>query len=189
MAKTRFVSLRPLSIVTVAVVVAGGMAAVTPAAHATPTAPKRHRVVWTAPARVNRTPVGVIPTGSWHPGARLSGSDTTATTPAATQVAAGSLGAQPLTAGSPAAGAGLGVQHFYGLETFGLDLVNNLQAQVNLSNGNLVVHSTDLKINGPGLSLRLDRFYNSRPPEAARSARTACSPPARTWGCRSARPT
>jgi len=51
---------------------------------------------------------------------------------------------------------------FYGLETFGLNQIDNLQAQVNLANGNLVVHGPDLKINAPGLSVRLDRFYNSR---------------------------
>jgi hypothetical protein len=51
---------------------------------------------------------------------------------------------------------------FYGLETFGLNRIDNLQAQVNLANGNLVLHGPDLKINAPGLSVRLDRFYNSR---------------------------
>jgi len=51
---------------------------------------------------------------------------------------------------------------FYGLETFGLNQIDNLQAQVNLANGNLVVHGPDLKINAPGLSVRLDRFYSSR---------------------------
>ena len=65
-----------------------------------------------------------------------------------------------MAAGAGAAGSGLGVLGFYGLETFGLNAVDNLQAQVNLANGNLVVHATDLKINAPGLSVRLDRFYN-----------------------------
>ena len=54
------------------------------------------------------------------------------------------------------------MQGFYGLETFGLNAIDNLQLQVNLANGNLVVHATDLKINAPGLNVRLDRFYNSR---------------------------
>ena len=51
---------------------------------------------------------------------------------------------------------------FYGLETFGLNAIDGLQAQVNLATGNLVVHGTDLKINAPGLNVRLDRFYNSK---------------------------
>ena len=38
---------------------------------------------------------------------------------------------------------------FYGLETFGLNAIDGLQAQVNLATGNLVVHGTDLKINAP----------------------------------------
>lgn len=103
------------------------------------------------------------PTGRWTPTSRLiSGKGTTSATPAATVAADGSLGTVTPNAGSAAAGSGLGVLSFYGLETVNLDKVNNLQAQVNLANGNLVAHSTDLKINGPGLSLRLDRFYNSR---------------------------
>ncbi len=133
--------------------------------------------VYTPPASVNRTPVGSAPAGSWSQTAPLTPSkSSTATNPAATAVAAGSLGATPAAgspavassaagssaAGSSAAGAGLGVQGFYGLETFGLDTINGLQAQVNLANGNLVVHATDLKISSPGLGLRLDRFYNSQ---------------------------
>lgn len=67
-----------------------------------------------------------------------------------------------MSAGAGPSGAGPGVLGFYGLETFGLNQIDNLQAQVNLANGNLVVHGPDLKINAPGLSVRLDRFYNSR---------------------------
>ena len=55
-----------------------------------------------------------------------------------------------LAAGAGAAGPGLGVLGFYGLETFGLNQTDGLQAQVNLANGNLVVHAADLKINAPG---------------------------------------
>jgi len=53
----------------------------------------------------------------------------------------------------------LGLQPFYGLETFPLS--EKLTAQVNLSTGNLVVHSKDVALNAPGLSVNLDRFYNS----------------------------
>ena len=62
------------------------------------------------------------------------------------------------TADDSVAAPGLGVQGFYGLEEFGLR--EDLSAAVNLANGNLVVRDTDVALNGPGIGLRLDRFYN-----------------------------
>lgn len=103
-----------------------------------------------------------MPTGAWSPTAPQAGANTTPASPGTLAAADGSLGVSSLSAGSDAAGPGLGVQGFYGLETFGLNGIDNLQVQVNLANGNLVVHATDLKINAPGLNVRLDRFYNSR---------------------------
>jgi hypothetical protein len=67
--------------------------------------------------------------------------------------AQGSLGVTELTAGAGRPGRVLGLLGFDGLETFGLNQVDGLRAQVNLANGNLVVHATDLKINAPGLSV------------------------------------
>ena len=149
-------------VTTVGAVSAGdeAAAAARPSSAATkPPAP----VVWTPPASVDRTPTGTTPTASWSPGVRTgTGPGTTSAAPATAAIAAGSLGAQADVAGGPPAAAGLGVESFYGLETFGLDNAAGLQAQVNLANGNLVVHGTDLKINAPGLNLRLDRFYNSQ---------------------------
>ena len=120
-------------------------------------------VVWTPPAVVNRTPTGSVPDAAWQPSSTQTGGvGASAAAPAATAAAAGSLGVSPLAAGAGASGPGLGVLGFYGLETFGLNAIDGLQAQVNLATGNLVVHGTDLKINAPGLNVRLDRFYNSR---------------------------
>jgi RHS repeat-associated protein len=92
----------------------------------------------------------------------LASKGSTSATPGSTASADGALGSVTPDAGSGAAGSNLGVQAFYGLESFQLDKINGLQAQVNLFTGNLVVHSTDLAINGPGLNLRLDRFFNSK---------------------------
>lgn len=143
--------------------IGAGLNAPATAAAVTATSARPQPVIWSPPATVNRTATGSTPTGSWTPTAPLTtGSRASATDPATVSAAAGAMGASPAAAGSAAAGAGLGVQRFYGLETFGLSKLGGLQAQVNLSNGNLVVHSTDLKINAPGLSVRLDRFYNSR---------------------------
>ncbi|MEH3075839.1 MAG: hypothetical protein PGN11_04060 [Quadrisphaera sp.] len=60
--------------------------------------------------------------------------------------------------GAGASGAGLGLQQFYGLQSFGLS--SQLDASVNVGNGNLVLHSKDLAINAPGLSMRIDQFFN-----------------------------
>lgn len=138
---------------------AGAAVRPTAPAHQITAAAGRPARVWSPPARTNRTRVGSVPTSAWKPTASLgTGPRSSAADPATAVVAAGVSPA----AGSPAAGAGLGVLGSYGLETFGLDQAAGLQAQVNLSNGNLVLHSTDLKINAPGLNVRLDRFYNSR---------------------------
>lgn len=55
---------------------------------------------------------------------------------------------------------GLGELKFH---TFDRQRLNDrMQLQVNVVNGNLVLHTQDLKIRGTGLDLILDRFYNSR---------------------------
>ncbi|WP_183061914.1 RHS repeat domain-containing protein [Motilibacter peucedani] len=59
-----------------------------------------------------------------------------------------------------ASGSRLGEQSFYGAQTF--QLWDDAYATVNLSTGNFELHSSDLGVNGPGLSLNLDRFYNSQ---------------------------
>ena len=49
---------------------------------------------------------------------------------------------------------GLGVQGHYGMEEF--KIREGLSVAVNVANGNLVVRSTDLKFNGPGIGTSWD---------------------------------
>jgi RHS repeat-associated protein len=66
------------------------------------------------------------------------------------------------TSGFPGAGAsgpGLGVQSFYGLESF--NLTPTLTGGVNLANGNLVLRNQTMAYNAPGLSVNLDTFFNT----------------------------
>lgn len=86
----------------------------------------------------------------------LRGSDGTS----AGQVTAAGLNATAVAAppDDQIAAPGLGVQGHYRMEQFPLS--ESMTAAVNVANGNLVVRSTDVSINGPGLGLALDRFYN-----------------------------
>lgn len=61
---------------------------------------------------------------------------------------------------SDPSGGGLGVLAHYGMEEFGI--ADGLSAAVNIANGNLVVRTTDIKINAPGVATRMDRFYNEQ---------------------------
>lgn len=115
-------------------------------------------VVWT-PGAVDLTPVGGSPDGAWEPTAAQedSGAGATSAAPSALAAAGDPAGS---FAGSGAAGANLGIQPFYGVETFAL--APGLTATVNLATGNLVLRSEDVAFNAPGISLRLDSFHNSR---------------------------
>lgn len=121
-----------------------------------------------APAQVNHTPAGGAPTGAWTPTARQSSGAKSSSANVATTRAASSLAGTSATpnvaaatpgSGSSAAGPGLGAQSFYGLESFALS--DHLSAQVNLSNGNLVVHAAHSALSAPGVSVNIDSFYNS----------------------------
>lgn len=52
-----------------------------------------------------------------------------------------------------------GLQPWYKFESHKLS--DRMSLAVNVANGNLVVHATDLAIKGTGLDLHMDRFYNS----------------------------
>ena len=105
------------------------------------------------------------PSGSFTPA-----KGTTSASPAALAASGGTSSAAPsqsLTAssipsstfgGAGASGPGLGLQKFYGLDTFALS--TQLTASVNVGNGNLVIQSKDLAINAPGLTMRIDQFFN-----------------------------
>jgi len=111
---------------------------------------------------------GGAPTGGWTPTAPQSSGAKSSSANVATTRAASSLAGTSATpnvaaatpgSGSSAAGAGLGAQSFYGLESFALS--DHLSAQVNLSNGNLVVHAAHSALSAPGVSVNIDSFYNS----------------------------
>ncbi|MBM9462208.1 RHS repeat-associated core domain-containing protein [Aeromicrobium sp. YIM 150415] len=138
---------RLLGVVVGSTVAIGGMLVFVPAV-AEPGGGERPGSVWEAPAEVNREPVGEIPEGDWS--ADL----------AAEEIADDEAELRTLmSAGDDEVAApGLGVQEHYGFEEFGLDDIHT--AAVNLGNGNLVVRAEDLAINGPGIGLSLDRFYN-----------------------------
>lgn len=104
--------------------------------------------MWQAPQEVNRTPVGGQPSGQWsYAGTQPDGLDTAAPD--------GTSAAQDADVAAP----GLGAQDFYGFEEF--EVLGADSLAVNLANGNLVVRSEDLAINGPGIGLSIERFYNS----------------------------
>jgi YD repeat-containing protein len=54
----------------------------------------------------------------------------------------------------------LGEQRRFGFE--GRPLNDRSELKVNVANGNLLLHATDLRIRGTGLDFVLDRYYNSR---------------------------
>ncbi len=56
----------------------------------------------------------------------------------------------------------LGEQRRFGFE--GRPLNDRSELKVNVANGNLLLHATDLRIRGTGLDFSLDRYYNSRQP-------------------------
>ncbi len=56
----------------------------------------------------------------------------------------------------------LGEQRRFGFE--GRPLNDRSALQVNVANGDLLLHATDLRIRGTGLDFTLDRYYNSRQP-------------------------
>ena len=102
------------------------------------------------PDAVNTTPVGDIPDGAWLRPLRRPTGWFVVGVAGCGGGRAGFTRGDVAASGAGAAGPGLGVLGFYGLETFGLNQIDGLQAQVNLANGNLVVHAADLKINAPG---------------------------------------
>lgn len=110
-------------------------------------------VVW-EPSAVNRTASGGTPTGVWSP------SSAQQVLPGSRSGAPSSLLAAGVFPGSGGAGAGLGIQPFYGVES--IALTSGLTASVNLATGNLVLRSEDVAFNAPGLSVRVDSFHNSR---------------------------
>jgi RHS repeat-associated protein len=61
---------------------------------------------------------------------------------------------------APATGPGIGEQRFYKFETVGLS--DRMHADLDVANGNLVLHEHDLGVTGTGLNLAVDRYYNSQ---------------------------
>lgn len=59
-----------------------------------------------------------------------------------------------------AAGPGIGQQRFYGLDSTGL--TDRMGISVNPANGNFLLSASDLSIAGTGISMNVDRFYNSQ---------------------------
>jgi RHS repeat-associated protein len=134
-----------LAAVSVAIPVSVGGIGPVAAARPAMADPDSMRGVWQAPAEVNRTPIGQPATGPWKyatsgapagstSDARLAGPDDDVPKP------------------------GLGVQDFYGME--GIGLSDEVGLGVNLANGNLVTRVTGFGINGPGIAVSLDSFYN-----------------------------
>jgi len=119
----------------------------------------------TSSSDVSSTTADGSPSGSFTPA-----QGTTSASPAALAASGGTSSAAPSQSlaassipsssfgGAGASGAGLGLQKFYGLDSFALS--TQLDASVNVANGNLVVHSKDLAINAPGLTMRIDQFFN-----------------------------
>ncbi|MGJ7440501.1 RHS repeat domain-containing protein [Aquipuribacter sp. MA13-6] len=144
-------------LVAAAVTATLGLAGGPAAAAATPADPGSFEVdeaeVW-SPSAVNTTASGELPEGEWAP-----------PVPAEDEVGLNerqmsrSMAVDDPFPGSGAGGESLGLQPFYATETF--DLTDRVSATVNLATGNLVLRSTDVQLNAPGLTLRLDTFHNS----------------------------
>ncbi|WP_380162058.1 RHS repeat-associated core domain-containing protein [Kineococcus sp. R86509] len=122
------------------------------------------------PGKVNRTVVGATPTTAWKPPASSIQGTTAApqsklfdtpSTQGTTAVSQSRLFATPSASfpGAGASGAGLGIQSYYGLESF--SLTKSLTGGVNLANGNLVLRNQAMAYNAPGLSVNLDTFFNT----------------------------
>jgi YD repeat-containing protein len=104
---------------------------------------------WTPPAQVNRTAVGgPAPDTAWHPA-----------------VASGGGVTGPLAQAPDCDGKRLGVLPQYPLERFQID--DRLEADVNTSNGDLVLRARDLTVKGTGIDLSIDHVYNSQGPAGA----------------------
>lgn len=115
--------------------------------------------------------VAWTPTITPPPGApAVPGSGTRSKTAASTNAAdsgprsqvglpGGGVRAQAVPAGTVVGAPGLGLLPTSGVEGFALS--EGTSASVNLANGNLVLRTTDTSINGAGVPLKLDRFYNS----------------------------
>src|SRR3954462_13371856 len=74
-----------------------------------------------------------------------------------TVVATACVGA--VLAGPAQAASKLGEQPFYKFDT--QQLTDRLAVEVNLANGNLIVHGSDIAVAGTGLRLEFDRYYNN----------------------------
>ncbi|WP_286966270.1 DUF6531 domain-containing protein, partial [Arsenicicoccus sp. UBA6765] len=117
---------------------------------------------WSAPGQVRRGAVGMVP----PPSARWTYEGSGDGTEVAVQATGGRaaphvVAPERFVAVDPdeaVAAPGLGVQAHYGMEEF--KVREGLSVAVNVANGNLVVRSTDLKFNGPGIGTSWDRFYN-----------------------------
>lgn len=129
-----------ISAVAVAAVLGSALVAV-PAAAA---APDAWNQAWTPPASANGAliPAANPPTSDWDApasSARVSSSNA--------RVASATVGAP-----------GLGSLPYFGFDQTELSL--DTVAQVNLGNGNLLLTGNDGVLNGAGIALRNDRFYN-----------------------------
>lgn len=127
-----------------------------PKASASPQVPA---TAWTPPASAFAV-AGGAPGAAWTPTITPppgpTGSAPVPGTPGSPGVGPAPQFAPPGTkVGAP----GLGLLPSSGVEGFALSA--GTSASVNLANGNLVLRTTDTAINGAGVGLKLDRFYNS----------------------------
>ncbi|MBD5788380.1 RHS repeat-associated core domain-containing protein [Cellulosimicrobium terreum] len=106
---------------------------------------------WEPPAEVNRTSQGADARGVWQFADSGDGSTKT-------ERSASSGRSATAAADDSVPAPGLGVRDFYKFVEFAL--TERDTAAVNLGNGNLVVRGADTAVNGPGIGLALDRFYN-----------------------------
>jgi len=117
---------------------------------------------WSAPGQVRRGAVGMVPPPSARWTYEGSGDGLESVVQATGGRAAPHVAAPERVAAvdpdEAVAAPGLGVQGHYGMEEF--KIREGLSVAVNVANGNLVVRSTDLKFNGPGIGTSWDRFYN-----------------------------
>lgn len=107
---------------------------------------------WSAPAEANRTVVGAEPVGTWEPGTPAGARAESAPAPS------GEVSAMGVPVGTPVGAPGLGALPFMAFEDYALTA--RTTASVNVANGNLLVRGEDVAVNAPGVTMRLDRFYN-----------------------------
>ena len=156
---------RVVAAVTGFAVAAVGCLSAAPAVAAPPGSPgtsgsKPAQAVLWEPAGVNWQPAGGSPAGAWAPSSVQDAVPGSRSESPSSTTAAGvdAVAAQSFT--GTGAGEGLGLQPFYGVESFALS--EHVAATVNLATGNLVIRTEDVALNAPGLSVRLDVFRNSR---------------------------